>query len=669
MPLKEKIPAPIKSIFSRIARLPRAQKILLAILLVLGVALARFLYEIDKPWEAGVTAAEAEGKKPRTENFAFTALWWAAWFNLAVTVALALLSPWLTKTPSPAFKPITRPHPTIPWIPLTICLLIAVVLTGIFTVPRLNHSLWFDEEYTMRRVVVADYKRMDDRGRTDLLGQVNRRPVRWAETLWFYEMPNNHPFYSICARLAHSLAAPDFENGSAEALYFSERALRLPAWLAGIGALFTIALMLARLGFPRAAMAAPLLLALHPWFLRYASEARGYVFLFFLGPLLIVFLDLALTKGKWRWFIAYGLTQTLYIYSNASGFHLLALLNLTGFALAFLRPDTAKPDRWMLAGRLFLVNSVSAMIFIQLFSPNFLQFAERFNSHHNIEAIINANLLRDMIGSYTTGIRWHAWDPSNPNCITVSDLLTSHPIALPLLLTTLAALALLGIVALWKQNTFTRFLILVFVLPAPLFVLEAYRKGLFIFYWYAIFILPFLWALVALGIDWFSGKCGKSSRQHTTTALVAVAAVAALFAWLTQTQRSLLVSNSIEPAKESVHAYREILNPFAPNFDNTMSLGFWKYTRAYDPGHFYGKTFDDFTTVIAHADKHQTPLYVNYAMPGLARGLAPDIMGLLDNPEIFEPPLVFWGLEPAATRFVSKYIPGSYPEKAGETDD
>ncbi|MEM8955736.1 MAG: glycosyltransferase family 39 protein, partial [Verrucomicrobiota bacterium] len=555
-------------------------------------------------------------------------------------------------------------RPPIPWIPLTLCTLLAVVITSIFTFPRLNHSLWFDEEYTMRRVVVADYKRTNEKGGPELFGDVQRRPVRWAETLWFYEMPNNHPFYSICARIAHSFAKPNFENGAADALYFNARALRLPAWLAGIGALVTIALMLARIGFPRAAMIAPLLLSLHPWFLRYASEARGYVFLFFFGPLLILFLDLALSKGKWRWFLAYGITQTLYIYSNASGFHLLALLNLTGFIIAFARPNTARPDHWMLAGRLFFVNSISAMIFVQLFSPNLLQFAERFNPHHSIESIIHADLLRDMIGSYAAGIRWHPWDSSNPNCVTISDLLTANPFPVYVLLTALAMLSVLGIANLWKQGLFTRLLIAVFILPAPLFVFDAYRKGIFIFYWYAVFILPFLWALVALGIDWLSGKLAHAQARQTTVALSITLAFALFFAWFTHDQRSLLVSTPIEPAKESVQSYREVLNPFAENFNDVASLGFWKYTRAYDPGHFYGKTVHDFTKIIAHADEQEVPLYVNYAMPGLARGLAPEISGLLDDPDIFEPPMVFWGLEPAASRFVSKYIPGSYPKKS-----
>jgi hypothetical protein len=278
----------------------RAKIILRVVLVLVIIGLLRFLYEADKPWEDGIAAAEAEGEKVKTKHCVVTGLWWAALFNVGVAAFLVVVSGWLTRPPGAGFHETARSAPRIPWIPIVSAVLLATVITSIFTLPRLDHSLWFDEEYTMRRIVVGEFKRTDENGRSSLIGEVTPRPARWSETLWFYEMPNNHPFFSICARLSHSLFQPELKPENPDAYYFSERALRLPAWLAGIGSLFTVALMLAWIGFPRAAIAAPLLLSIHPWFLRYASEARGYVFLFFLGPLLIYLLAQAISKGKWR---------------------------------------------------------------------------------------------------------------------------------------------------------------------------------------------------------------------------------------------------------------------------------------------------------------------------------------------------------------------------------
>ena len=638
----------------------RAKIILRVVLALVIIGLLRFLYEADKPWESGIAAAQAKGQSVKTEHCVVTGLWWAALFNVGVAAFLFAVSGWLSRPPGANFHETGRATPPIPWIPIVSAVLLASVITSIFTLPRLDHSLWFDEEYTVRCIVVGDFRRTDENGRMGLIGEVTPRPATWSETLWFFEMPNNHPFFSVCARLCHSLVQPELGPENPDAQYFSERALRAPAWLAGIGSLFTVALMLAWIGFPRAAIAAPLLLSIHPWFLRYASEARGYVFLFFLGPLLVYFLAQAISKGKWRWWIAYAVVQTLYIYSNASGIHLLVMLNLAGFVMPFLRPGTARADRWILVSRLFLVNAFSAMIFIQLIMPNVLGFSNRFRPHQNIELLINANMFRDMLSSYATGMRWHDWDPSNPYCVTTSRLLHDHPIALPFFFSLLVALAVLGVVALWKRGAFTRLLIPVFLLPAPLFVFEAYHKGIFIFYWYAIFILPFLWALVAMGIDWLSGRCGRSEARHTAAACVATAALGLFLGWLTTQQRSLLVSHPLEQSRESVESYRDVVNPYSPGFDDVISVGVWKYTRAYDPGHYHTKTFDDFKTILDLAEREKKPLYINHAMPQLARRGFPEIMALVDDPSVFRPVEVFWGLEPAATRYVHEYIPGSF---------
>ena len=97
-----------------------------------------------------------------------------------------------------------------------------------------------------------------------------------------------------------------------------------------------LSVMLGIFGFGRAALLAPWILALHPWFLRYASEARGYVFLFLFGPLCVIALIRALQTGTWKWWLAFGLVEFCYLYFNASGIYVLVLLNcgaVAAFAL------------------------------------------------------------------------------------------------------------------------------------------------------------------------------------------------------------------------------------------------------------------------------------------------------------------------------------------------
>src|SRR3546814_7784434 len=67
--------------------------------------------------------------------------------------------------------------------------------------------------------------------------------------------------------------------------------------------------------FPSAGVVAAFLSALHPWHIRYASEARAYAFVLCLIPLVIYFFLRALEKGLWRWWAAFGTAEFFLMYS------------------------------------------------------------------------------------------------------------------------------------------------------------------------------------------------------------------------------------------------------------------------------------------------------------------------------------------------------------------
>ena len=60
-------------------------------------------------------------------------------------------------------------------------------------------------------------------------------------------------------------------------------------------------LLARRLLPPSAAWWTLILAALHPWMVRYATEARGYGFLMLGVTLAFYFLDRALEDNRWRW--------------------------------------------------------------------------------------------------------------------------------------------------------------------------------------------------------------------------------------------------------------------------------------------------------------------------------------------------------------------------------
>ena len=84
---------------------------------------------------------------------------------------------------------------------------------------------------------------------------------------------------------------------------------RVPALVFGLLAVAAFAWLLKEFGMPDAGVVAAFLLAIHPWSIRYASEARGYSFVIFLVPVLFVFWRRAMVTGTWRWWSAFAASR------------------------------------------------------------------------------------------------------------------------------------------------------------------------------------------------------------------------------------------------------------------------------------------------------------------------------------------------------------------------
>ena len=81
---------------------------------------------------------------------------------------------------------------------------------------------------------------------------------------------------------------------------FSEAVLRIPSLLAGLGSIVMGARRLRRRSFSRAALILALPMAIHPWHVRYSTEARGYTMLISFLIAGIYFLLAALEEGRRR---------------------------------------------------------------------------------------------------------------------------------------------------------------------------------------------------------------------------------------------------------------------------------------------------------------------------------------------------------------------------------
>ena len=122
-----------------------------------------------------------------------------------------------------------------------------MTLTAFWGIQRIPQSLWDDEDSSLHRAVLGQYRR-------DKSGELKLRETTWETALWNYWKPANHQLQTVlskaCLESWQAVARPI-------GLQFSETAVRIPCLVAGVLSVGALALLLKRLGFPVRASSPP----------------------------------------------------------------------------------------------------------------------------------------------------------------------------------------------------------------------------------------------------------------------------------------------------------------------------------------------------------------------------------------------------------------------------
>jgi hypothetical protein len=336
---------------------PRARRLLGAATAALLLA----LLVLPAPWTlpSGPGFGSPSGR-PFFDTVA-AALFWAAGLNaLACALLLATAGLWARR-----LRALPPREPLLPFSRRAAALLLlAVVLALALRAPLATGSVWWDEAWSLRRVVVgmaAPASPASD--------HVNIDRPDWSRPFWDYRKPTNHVVYNVLARA--SVDAWRAATGG-EAHTFSHRAFRLPALLATAASVILIGVLLRLWGFPRAGVAAAFLLAIHPWHIRYGAEARAYGLMVLLTLAACVALTLALRTGTWRAWLAFGAAQFLLLWNHPATVYLVVVLAAVG-GLGALAARASQPDRLTLAMRCMVANLLAALLTFQAMAPNVAQ--------------------------------------------------------------------------------------------------------------------------------------------------------------------------------------------------------------------------------------------------------------------------------------------------------
>lgn len=620
-----------------------------------------FLAVGEKPWADGLDTTKAVKESIRTHSWAVIGLWWGAALNVLigsmVVMFLFLRRNHQPKRSSSLGIPNESSLSKRERFGYSAAVFAMAVLGAVMMFPRLNLSLWGDEQATTYRYIVGNVYRVGENQDEFVL-----KAPHWKKTLFNWDSgPSNQVMFSVLARLVHGPG--NISGDDPGEYYFTEWKIRVPSFLAGIGAILSTCWLVWLLGARRGAWLAGFLMAMHPLILRYSTEARGYSLLLLFGPLVVCFLIQALQTTRLRWWIPFGITQFFLLWSYFGSVYLLVPLNAVAIWLAWDFGKNRNPlnsgQLWRYAGATIL----GAMLTIQIMLPNLLQLSG-FLETGRLTGSIDGKWVQDSISFWVSGMPWHEWDSGNPNSVTLSETYQRNAFGVIVLLGTILIISVFTIIFA-KNNKHFRSFVPILLFPALLMAVHSYVSGNLLYPWYTVGFIPFGIIWIAVGYSQLS-----ASREKKRVAQLGRGLVGGMFfipvIFLVDSHRDYIRHNSIEPLGESTRHYREVVNPFHPEIDSVKSISFHHYSRLYDPAGLVVKSDEEFIALLEELDAEGTPIWVNTAHIPFGKLFYPKAFEMLENTEIFEKPVVFWGMQPVCTRSVFRYKSGGLARrKAG----
>ena len=475
------------------------------ILALLLVGLWICIKQMDSPWEGRFRRLLREHKGLKFDDLIHVQLWWAAYIDRFIVGGLLLLSPlWLhwSDRDSPSHRVAPRSRR---WLWLLGIMALAFGLRA----ARMDRGLERDEQDTVRRDILGFYITNDD-------GTEDYRLPPWSETMWEDSQANNPFLFSITARAA--LTVWQDMNGKSPA-QVNRTVLRLPALIPGLISLVALWWWLRMMGLTFGADVALLLGALHPMHVDYSTQARGYALVMMFTALALGFAWLSLTEGRWRYWAALAGCFLGSLVANPGSIYFCGSLGICiGVSLLLRIVRKQDPNARADLVRFIICNVVSAAIYIPLVLPALPQalgYLKTFNG------ALDGPWPLQTLSKYFTGVMM----PAPPDEYTarsdelstwayfLRDYVQSERLLLFLVFAFVPTLIAIGTSQVIKAGPEAIPLVIAGVgAPLVAYVYHRPEGTQFIYYWYLIYALPVILALVAAGLS----RCGDFLKRRFT---------------------------------------------------------------------------------------------------------------------------------------------------------
>ncbi len=602
------------------------------ILIALGVSaafLARFIYSADKPSDTKWAARVVEGKVPGFNDYLTSGFWATGVFGLVLCLALLATAYWWAPwVKHPAIRIAVSPEkpsasPRYFWL----IILLAVVAGAVPRAMRLDHSLWGDEAWAAGDYTHGTFKPIEKNNRQ---GELEFAPTSWRHALFDDRGGgNNHVLMTALARVSSSIWRT--ATGSPRS-HYSEAAMRVPVLIGGLLSIIAAACALRAAGLARAGLIAAWLFALHPWAVRYGSEARGYGLLLLGLFLAFWMLTRALESGQWRYWWGFAAADIIMLFSWAGAAHPVGVLALVGLGIIIGKTRFHPPTlvRW------FFAHTVAASIFLVSYIPRHYQIVhckERTTGFLTFPS--NLHWWDNLTFHLLTGANLADRYPDLPHPNSLTDYFGGNSIwgAIAGLLG-LAAI-IFGFIILVRKNRSPFALILgsVFVafLIAILHVSVIMGEGLL--YFYMVYLLPALVLLAAITI----AQLGR----------FIIPAIAMIFGlWSLPLHNAITIpAERLRDAWEVTRGQHETHYATAPSKVRTCYL--WRSGEIYSPrAELHARTLPAIEQQMRLAREANDELYVTIGNLGFVYRTTPDLYALLEDPTAFEKVGEFPGVNP-----------------------
>lgn len=451
---------------------------------VLAVVLMGFVIWAGRDWRLAsnkVFGVVDMADKVPTETYVKWGMWWAGMVNALICVVLALTAKWWAGKKFVALALISRRITKREWL----WLIMVLAAAGGLRWARMDLSFYNDEAHTFRTYVAGRFRQSDD-------GQVAWKQLKWLDTFWLNKLGNNLMPCSVFGRLSYD-AWRKITHAPVGAV--SETAVRLPQWIAGMMALAVLWLAVRRMLGAQVALVALVLMALHPWAVRYSSEARAYGMLMLGIALCFYFLQRAFEDGRWRWWLGLGLAEFFCVWSFTGVVFFLIVFNTAILIRSVAQWKRGGDGRMALRPLLGML--VGGMLSLQLMLPTLPQLMGAMNLN-SLKGEMGAAWWSDVMGGLLWGTRGRDGDPANPLNLALGRMLGQQPM-LWVVLAIEVGLFVVGFIALVRKGGAGRILALAGPVALVMGWMMMALRGKYLHSWYVIYEIHGLIICISFG--------------------------------------------------------------------------------------------------------------------------------------------------------------------------